>query len=165
MTLSSEITWTNQSVRAFAGDRDPIQAIEEEAHRIALSALDNGWSGPPYDPLQLAQIMGIEIATSDEIRDAMATKEKDRPPKVMYNPLQPSTRINFSIAHEILHTRFPDFADAPRYRIGKKIGGDDWQLEMLCNIGAAELLMPAGDLGPIEPALIGIDWVLEKRKV
>ena len=61
MSVTSEINWTNPSVLAFAGDRDPILAIETEAKRIAIDALDKGWSGPPFDPLQLAEILGIEI--------------------------------------------------------------------------------------------------------
>jgi hypothetical protein len=61
------------------------------------------------------------------------------------NPDRPETRQRFSIAHEISHTFFPDYATKPwcrtdaRYR--DRTNPDDY-LEMLCDIAAAELLMP-----------------------
>jgi Zn-dependent peptidase ImmA (M78 family) len=42
--------------------------------------------------------------------------------------------------------------------------GDDWQLEMLCNIAAAEFLMPIGSLGAIGHEDLNIDRILELRK-
>jgi Zn-dependent peptidase ImmA (M78 family) len=61
------------------------------------------------------------------------------------NPDRPLTRQRFSVAHEITHTFFPDYktkswcrTDA-RYRDS---GNPDDFLEMLCDIGAAELLFP-----------------------
>jgi hypothetical protein len=61
------------------------------------------------------------------------------------NQDRPETRQRFSIAHEISHTFFPDYAtkawcrtDA-RYR--DRSNPEDY-LEMLCDIAAAELLMP-----------------------
>lgn len=61
------------------------------------------------------------------------------------NPDRPLTRQRFSVAHEISHTFFPDYTtktwcrtDA-RYRA--RSNPDDY-LEMLCDIGAAELLFP-----------------------
>ncbi|WP_339911535.1 ImmA/IrrE family metallo-endopeptidase [Symmachiella dynata] len=61
------------------------------------------------------------------------------------NPDRPETRQRFSIGHEISHTFFPDFqtkewcrTDA-RYR--NRANPAEY-LEMLCDIGAAELLFP-----------------------
>jgi hypothetical protein len=40
---------------------------------------------------------------------------------------------------------------------------DDWQLEMLCNMGAAELLMPVGSLGHDPDSTLGLDEILSLR--
>jgi Zn-dependent peptidase ImmA (M78 family) len=42
--------------------------------------------------------------------------------------------------------------------------GDDWQLEMLCNMAASELLMPIGSLPTLEAEHLTIDSILELRK-
>ena len=65
---------------------------------------------------------------------------------IEFNPNRRPARLNFSIAHEISHLLFRDHHEHTRYRDGTYRRRDDWQLEMLCNIAAAELLMPAGAL-------------------
>jgi hypothetical protein len=51
--------------------------------------------------------------------------------------------VRFSLAHEIAHTLFPDCGKIVRNRAARhEFSGDEWQLEMLCNIAASELLMP-----------------------
>ncbi|MEX2114612.1 MAG: ImmA/IrrE family metallo-endopeptidase [Pirellulales bacterium] len=61
------------------------------------------------------------------------------------NPDRPETRQRFSVAHEISHTFFPNYSSKPwcrtdaRYR--DRHNPED-RLEMLCDIGAAELLFP-----------------------
>src|SRR5262245_45638669 len=102
--ISTEIAWTHPSVLAFARGADPFQAIEDASRDLALHALDKGWVGPPFDPFTLARVLGYEVSVSDEVRDAMVTQAKGRPPSILFNPAQPRTRINFSIAHEIVHT-------------------------------------------------------------
>jgi len=162
--ISTEVNWTNPSVLAFAGDQDPLRAIEEAVRELALKAIDKGWTGPPYDPFTLAAILGYEVAASDEVRDAMATQERGRPPTITFNPSRSRNRISFSIAHEIVHTLFDDFANEARYRLGESSRSDAWQLEMLCNVGAAELLMPLDGFELLSPERVTIDWVLGRRQ-
>jgi hypothetical protein len=59
--LATALPWTNPSVIAFAGDQDPIEAIERRAREVVLQAFDKGWSGPPFDPGKLAEILNISI--------------------------------------------------------------------------------------------------------
>ena len=54
------LRWTNRSVLAFAEGRDPVDAVTERARAIAMDAMDSGWSGPPFDPLALADFLRIE---------------------------------------------------------------------------------------------------------
>jgi O-acetyl-ADP-ribose deacetylase (regulator of RNase III) len=46
----------------------------------------------------------------------------------------------------------------------EEIKGDDWQLEMLCNIGAAELLMPIGSVRDLECEPVKIDGLVRLRQ-
>jgi Zn-dependent peptidase ImmA (M78 family) len=46
----------------------------------------------------------------------------------------------------------------------EKMKGDDWQLETLCNISAAEMLMPIGSVPALASGQLTIDAVIESRK-
>lgn len=148
--------WTNESVLAFAGGRDPLDAIEDAARGAVFEAVQNGWEGPPFDLFELAHILGIEVIPKDEFRDARTVPVGGGEVAIEYNPTRPRHRLRFSLAHEIAHTFFPDFAKIARYRGNPAVGPHDgWQLELLCNVAAAELLMPTDTLpmlreGPLE---------------
>jgi len=110
-------------------------------------AMDKGWSGPPFDPIALSGILGIPVFPRADIRDARTVSQGEAGICIEYNPTRPRGRLRYSIAHEIAHTLFPDCAEQIRNRSAHhEIKGDDWQLEMLCNLGAAEFLMPIGSL-------------------
>lgn len=148
------INWTNASVRAFAKNEDPRVAIEKAARELVLKAREKGWEGPPFNPLHIAEMLGIQIEANSRVADArlLAT---DTGPKIQFNPQQPRERVRFSIAHEIAHLLFPDWSEQIRNRGGDKTP-DDWQLEMLCNLAASEFVLPIGslsasdDIPPIE---------------
>jgi len=156
--------WTNASVIAFAGDVDPVQAMENKARQLTLKAMDEGWGGPPFDPLALAEWNKMRIVARDDIPDARTVPTKDGL-QLEFNPLRPHGRLRFSIAHEIAHSLFPDCAKEIRNR-GKTsaVKNDHWQLEALCNIGAAELLMPLGSFSQLAKENLSIKSVLELRK-
>jgi hypothetical protein len=69
-----------------------------------------------------------------------------------------------SIAHEIAHTLFDDVAEPPRHRGGSGSASDEWQLEMLCNLAAAEFVMPLGSLPPSERLPKIEQLMLDRRK-
>lgn len=157
--------WTNPSVLALAGGRDPVVAITERARAVALNAMDKGWVGPPFDPLVLAELLGIEVVANAEIRDARTVPIRRGHVRVEFNPNRPRGRMRYSIAHELAHTLFPDVADKTRHRARhEELEGDDWQLEALCNIAAAELLMPLGPLTAALPGDVTIHNVLDLQR-
>ena len=84
--------------------------------------------------------------------------------RIVFNPDRPAARINYSVAHELGHSLFPDCADLVRNRT-RHTGAtrDEWQLEMLCNIAAAEILMPVGTLRA-EDLKPEVDRLLELRQ-
>jgi Zn-dependent peptidase ImmA (M78 family)/O-acetyl-ADP-ribose deacetylase (regulator of RNase III) len=159
--------WTHPSVVALADDKDAVEAILSRARHMALSAIDSGWKGPPYDPFRLAEHLGIEVIPRDDIRDARVVPSPTSSTfQIEYNPNRPSQRVRFSLAHEIAHTLFPDCAESIRNRTARhELAGDDWQLEMLCNIAASELLMPVSSLPTLPDELPSIDRLMELRKM
>jgi hypothetical protein len=142
-----EGSWTNPSVKRL-GAKDPVREIVARAQRLVSSALDAGWNGPPFDPVVLASILKIPVVPSDDVRDArtLPGNVKSRL-QIQFNPNRSPARVRFSIAHEIAHTLFPDCGDFVRNRAAyHELTSDSWQLESLCNLAAAEFLMPAGTL-------------------
>jgi len=156
--------WTNPSVRKLAGSGDPVQAITQRARKVVLDAMDKGWSGPPFDLLSLGDLLKLRVVPRADIRDARTVPEGTGV-CIEYNPSRPRGRVRYSIAHEIAHTLFPDCSDQIRNRAPRhEMKGDDWQVEMLCNIAAAEFLMPIGSLGAVKQEDLNIDRILALRK-
>jgi O-acetyl-ADP-ribose deacetylase (regulator of RNase III) len=144
----SAMHWTNRSVVRFAaGADDPVGLIERKARELVLRARDAGWEGPPFNPLAIAKLLNIAAEANGDVIDAR-TISNEKGLRIQFNPTQPRERLRFSIAHEIAHTLFADVSDAPRHRGGDHSDPDDWQLEMLCNLAAAEFVMPMGSLPP-----------------
>lgn len=164
----SKYKWTNPSVLSFiklTGNSDPIEAIEKYARNIAYTALDKGWSGPPFDPILLAETLKIPVSGNAGIADAKTVPVGRDKLRIEFNPNRPRGRVRFSIAHEIAHTFFPDCSDNIRFRDSSdKYRNDDWQLELLCNIAGAELIMPIGDFEDRVEENIDIDVLLDLRK-
>lgn len=87
---------------------------------------------------------------------------------IEYNPTRPRGRLRYSIAHEIAHALFADAAAEVRQRthtgaVPGHVDGDGWQLELLCNIAAAELLMPADAVHGLIHADLDIDFLMDQR--
>ncbi len=128
--------------------QDPEKIIRHLARNEIADARNFGLSGPPFDPRILASIMGIQHEESKQLirsEDAeLQPMGKDNKNLIIkYNPEKPKTRQNFSIAHEIAHTLFPEYRD--QYKAHHKIGkfNPDSEVEFLCDLGASEIIMPA----------------------
>ncbi|WP_407497029.1 ImmA/IrrE family metallo-endopeptidase [Pseudooceanicola sp. MF1-13] len=162
MTASSGISWTNPSVKALAKGADPVETIQEVARSLVLKARENGWSGPPFNPIFIAEMLDVRIEANSSISDARLFDTK-RGPTIEFNPRQPRERVRFSIAHEIAHLLFPDWAEQIRNRGGTAGSQDEWQLEMLCNIVASELVLPIGSLSDVAE-VPSIEELMQKRR-
>ena len=155
--------WTDDSVVAFAQEEDPIRKMVTLARRAVLDAVDRGWRGPPFDPIELARIRGISVRSNPAIADARVFWVNGRF-QIEYNPHRPRGRVNFSIAHEIAHTFFGDCAEEVQYRRRERWEDRRWQLELLCNVGAAEIMMPVGSFPSGNAAVVGIEELMKLRK-
>lgn len=135
--------WTHKSVLKLieeSNNPNPEQEIRDRARSLVLTALENGWSGPPFNALELSKYLGYEIIPNDGVIDARTIPFGKKSFQIEYNPFQRPTRMNFSIAHEIAHTLFPDCAEKIRNR--EESPSLEAELEQLCNIGAAEIQLP-----------------------
>src|SRR6266700_4787513 len=141
--------WSHKSVLALldkaqgtAEPADPEDLIRICARALVAQALALNWAGPPYDPKILAGLRGIAVEpTHDQIgAEARIFAKPDCSLLIQYDPAKTKARVNFSICHEITHTFFPDCFETIRHRHKEDDG--NYELECLCDLGAAELLMP-----------------------
>ena len=162
------VAWTNISVRKLlevVGGTDPVHAITHRAREVALDAMDHGWTGPPFDPLELADHLRIPVSPRFGIRDARTVPAAGGRLRIEFNPSRPSARVRFSIAHEIAHSLFPDCGEYVRHRSPQvELKEDEWQLEAMCNVGAAEILMPLGSMKAAADDDLAIEDLLILRK-
>jgi O-acetyl-ADP-ribose deacetylase (regulator of RNase III) len=158
-------SWNHESIRLLAGDGDPVVAVRDKARRLVAKAMDRGWTGPPFDPETLAtDYLKLELVATDDVRDARTVPTKSGA-RIEFNPNRPRERRRYSIAHEIAHTLFPDYRDRVRNRGSHHadLHPRDWQLETLCNIAAAEILMPIGSLQATDSSAFTIDVLAHTR--
>lgn len=160
--------WTNTSVQALVGqvtdDDEPVRRITQQARDLIFEYVQEGGATDPVDPFKLARFRKLQLEPYEDVRDARTVRTGNRF-VIQFNPDRPPVRIRFSICHEIIHTLFPDCADRVRYRAThEKMSTDEWQLESLCDVGAAELLMPVGSLTDVEHGLPTISELLSLRK-
>lgn len=188
--LDQERTWTNASVRSLSPDADPLAAVSSMVTDLLLSAADEGAVGTPTDPFQLAALMGIGLRPHFDIADARLIAESRNASSaptssapeaplarfipssarlvIEYNPTRPRGRLRYSVAHELAHAFFPDAAVEPRHRtytgaVEELADDDSWQLELLCNVAAAEILMPTAAIEGLLDIDTDIDFLMSKR--
>ncbi|MDX6438988.1 MAG: hypothetical protein QOF45_1571 [Gaiellaceae bacterium] len=140
-----------------------MEAVVQTARTLVFEAIEEGWDGPPFDPFELAARRGIPVVARQDLHDARLIVDESGP-KIEFNPSRPKGRVRFSIAHELAHTFFPDYPDFVRHRSGPRAKPDEWQLELLCDVAAAELVMPIGSFPDLESEPLQIEALMDYRK-
>jgi O-acetyl-ADP-ribose deacetylase (regulator of RNase III) len=167
--MSPQITWSHPSVQRLleeSGQQDPYVEITRRARAIVLDALEEDWSGPPFDPFELAERVGVETVPREDLDDARLVSPAGEPPRIEFNPHRRPARVRFSVAHELGHFLFTDHTAQTRYRAESHVEHarqDDWQLEVLCNVAAAEILMPAGAFPAARADDLSLSHLLDLR--
>ena len=115
----------------------------------------------------IASLQGLTLApmnverSRNEGRDAvvmLSGAEKGKRGQILYNPDRPAGRQAFSVAHEIAHTFFPSTSGGARFREMTASDSQEMsELERLCDLGAAEVLMPREEF----QASAGGNWSIE----
>ena len=136
---------------------DPRSLILTQARR--LNEKYRRFDSPnvtPRERLQhLASLVGLSVVPmnlerrKEKSRDAvllMRANGNGNKGQIFYNPDRPDGRVNFTIAHEIGHTFFPTTSTGARFRDMHELNSREArELENLCDLAAAELLMPLDD--------------------
>jgi len=119
--------------------------------KLLLEELSS-FSGLPRAPFErltiLASLKGIKLKPMDverqhnEKRDAVLYPLQSGR-MILYNPNRPKSRVLFTLAHEIIHTLFPNSTGGVRFRsMTNPDSREASELERLCDLGAAELVLP-----------------------
>jgi hypothetical protein len=136
---------------------DPVAAIRRRTRAAAAAAMSQGWSGPPWNMELLASLQGIRVENAGHLgreRDALWTSGR-----ILVSHSAPPTRRRYSIAHEIVHSFLAPHDEGTDLRVLPPADRQaaDGELEYLCQVGAAELLMPSESyavrMGPGMPSV------------
>ena len=134
-----------------AGNRVPLhykKALKKEADRIRHQYCS---AGPPYDPFEIAQGLGIKVEIANLTRADGYVESRDGSFVVVISATSPLTRRHFTLAHELGHVFLMQQAikgtpmNLIRYRTSPCTPWSsihDPIEEALCNLFAAELLLP-----------------------
>lgn len=134
---------------AAAGVVDPVEAVRLRAVQ-AIDAYTGVFGEPddmPLDLVTLASFLGIKFSGAAPLYspDAELAPDGAGGVELRLNPDRPETRRRFSIGHEITHTFFPDHSTHLWMRSESRrrvLSDPNDYLEMLCDVGASELVLP-----------------------
>ena len=157
--------WRHPSVLRFAAGENPVSKIISCARTLLLSALQGATQEASVDPLALAKARRIPVVPNEAISDARLVPVTADAGRIEYNPNRPRTRLRFSVAHELAHTFFEDCWQTVRNRQSRNAyGPHEWELEMLCNLAAGELLMPITSFPELRGKTLDLDQLLSLRE-
>lgn len=155
-------------VRAGGGLADPRSLMLTQARRLngKYRTFEAPGVTPPQRLQHLASLVGLEVVEMslerrrEESRDAvllLRTNGNGTKGQIFYNPDRPEGRTNFTIAHEIGHTFCPPTSGGARFRdLSEPDSREARELESLCDLAAAELLMPVEEFRKE----VGSNWSL-----
>ena len=138
-------------------------APEELVVRLCEELLEEAGVRVPVDVRMLASFRGIAAITAVDQAEAGCIFCAGERLLVQLRASDSPERQRFTICHEILHTFFPGFREERRTRTDTTVGHFDRnQLEeYLCDLGAAELLLPREPFLAALPARPSFDDVIE----
>lgn len=147
---------------AEEGLDDPRDAVRARVHALLARVARLGPVALPVDVEVVGSVADI-VYVRDVPRLGVVAQVRPRTDGrlvVDRRAEDPAGRKRFSLAHEIAHTLMPGFwgAACRGGAGGIAFGGEDSAIESLCDIAAAELLMPAH---LVTPWLAGRPWTIE----
>lgn len=131
---------------AHKNQTDPKKLIRQLAREKIAYAKGVNWIGPPFCPKMFASIFGIRCkkVNHDIDGDGRILRYPDGKLWIEYREDRMPERQRFTIFHEFAHTLFPDYCKygPSHYAPQKTLRGPEREFENLCDIGAAEMLLP-----------------------
>ena len=139
---------TDQELLPIDIDEATNFLIERSKKLVDTFVKQRGHKEPPFPATELAKLNGIKTIEKADLGETAAILIKDPDGyTIKVNRRNSPVRQNFSCAHEIGHTflhelelNHPLHTDQDEFRTGKQTKGS--YRERLCDIAAAELLMP-----------------------
>ena len=134
--------WNGPTARLLEeiyGCKSPVSLFVSRARELVKTS---NMTKPPFDPFRYARILKILVEEpADMVLDGTLRRGDDGAFIVYLKRDVSRQRKNFTLAHEIAHTFF---YDAQQTKIDKNRGSErfDPEEERLCDLAAAELLMP-----------------------
>ena len=101
---------------------DPRSFVLEQARELNAEYDNANFSDPLHRLAVLASIRGFRVEAMNaayaatDPRDAVVMPTLNGKGTILYNPSRPRGRVAFSVAHEIVHTFFPNSMTGARYR-------------------------------------------------
>jgi Zn-dependent peptidase ImmA (M78 family) len=150
-------------VRRFLDQHQWSGTPEELVVRLCAELLEETGVSVPVDVRMLASFRGISAIIAVDQDEAGCIFCDGERLLVQLRGSDSPERQRFTICHEILHTFFPGFREERRRRTDPTVGNFDGnQLEeYLCDLGAAELLLPRQSFLAALPAQPSFDDVIE----
>jgi hypothetical protein len=130
---------------ATPNSKNPADAIIRHARKLVRQA---GLGGPPFRPAIFAPLRKVTSISYKEMQiDGRLLPHEDG----FSVELKKSQRgrENFTLAHEIAHTFFFELVPTVKYRKLYSLSPVDNEEESLCNMAAAELLMPFNSIATV----------------
>ena len=100
---------------------------------------------PPVDPRVLASFRDIRSVSEMEMKECGRLQPLENGgAEIFLRRTDSKQRQNFTCAHEITHTFFPEYELKPQLRVDTEVGhyNQDEEIEYLCDYGASMLLLP-----------------------
>jgi Zn-dependent peptidase ImmA (M78 family) len=134
----------DELVRRFLYQHQWSGSPEELVVRLCAQLLEEAGVSVPVDVRMLASFRGIAAITAVDQAEAGCIFCDGERLIIQIRGSDSPERRRFTICHEILHTFFPGFREERRTRIDSTVGAFDRSRleEYLCDLGAAELLLP-----------------------
>jgi len=136
---------------------------EAVVRRLCRRLLAEAGATVPVDMRMLASYRGVaEVAVADQDEAGCIYYDGDRL-VIRTRRADSEQRRRFTIGHETSHTFFPGFQDERRSRTDPTVGRYDRSRteEYLCDLGAAELLLPRRDVLPRLRGRIDLNTVID----
>ena len=136
-------------LRKYPREDDAKEIIRRLAREKVAYAKATGWIGPPFCPKQFSSVFGIRCkeVNHDIGGDGRILFCRNGTLLIEYLSGRMPERQRFTIFHEFAHTLFPDFCEfVPHHQ--KPAGGladPEKEFEFLCDVAAAEMLLPHND--------------------
>jgi Zn-dependent peptidase ImmA (M78 family) len=163
--------WTEPLVLKLI-DRHPgrsaEQIIERHAEKLRREAEQNEL---PIDVELIASVQGVKHRRAAYDFAGRIYAELDGQLVMDLNHNDGAERQRFTCAHELIHLAFPNFKKETRYRLDTKDPGQNGrnaEEEYLCDLGAANLLMPpelVADNYSLDEGLAGVERLARDAQV